>query len=594
MRKIFIAVFFMMMVAALPAQPVMNGVMQGSPKTFMVDPATCNQANGWARAYNGSSPSSSQTSATTEGPNYILGVASGWSSHQLMTNPSNTTSPMDNQACDNNNPGFLLPIYPIAWNWPDYPAGSGFHYEDTVMRVGNSSGSAKSAKMEYTFIPDTINPVLLVAYELVMQAPTHTRVQNPSMLIQVSENNYDHNALLPLGYYPSDYITNGNNTLHNDPNCPRNTNWPYARYFYQAEGSDGPNVYPAEMTPSAFYSGNILPTYECGSGYSKIVSTKYVILAFNLMEQARNQTPVKFKIILRGCSPSAHYAYSYFTAKMVPGKITMDFTSHPDTVELSVPWGFDANTYRWYHGLNNDMKAPITTSNLYRVKVPRNQLMPYYRCEMESQTGVPFVYEIRTCLPEIMADFSVTQQDSDQMTVFQFNDMSQIWKITPGFTSNIINVPSDTVVVPANNLRWTWRRDTASTLFAVDEHNPTLILPTPDHYDSIRVMLKVMDPETGVQDSVEKTLYFGSNVGVSAYADDVTLYPNPNGGKFSVHSGVARMREVRVYDLQGRLLRNLTVDGQTADINIENFPAGTYLVHIVTDKGTVTKTVLKQ
>ena len=463
------------------------------------------------------------------------------------------------------------------------------------MRVGNSSGNAKSAKMEYSFIPDTLNPVLLVTYELVMQAPSHTRVQNPSVLIQVSENNYDHNALLPLGYYPSDYITNGNNTFYNDPNCPRNTNWPYARYFYQAEGSDGPSARPAEMTPSAFYPGNSFPIYECGVGYSKIVSTKYVTMAFNLMEQARNHTPVKFKIIIRGCYSAAHYAYMYYTAKMVPGKITMDVTSHPDTVELSVPWGFDANSYRWYHGLNNDMKAPITTSNLYRVKIPRGQLMPYYRCEMESETGVPFVYEIRTCLPEIMADFSVTQQDSDQTTLFQFNDMSQIWKITPGFYAGTISVPSDTMVMPANNLRWSWKKEgSAWTLFAQDDHNPTLALPTPDHYDSIRVKLEVEDPETGARDSVEKTFFYGSNVGIDAYASEIALYPNPNSGKFVIQSGVAAMKEVCVYDLQGRLLRKVAADGQTVAIDINSLPSGTYMVRIETDKGSVTKTVVKQ
>nr|MCR4736987.1 T9SS type A sorting domain-containing protein [Bacteroidales bacterium] len=251
--------------------------------------------------------------------------------------------------------------------------------------------------------------------------------------------------------------------------------------------------------------------------------------------------------------------------------------------------------YRWYHGLNNDMEAHITTNNLYRVKIPRNQLMPYYRCEMESQTGVPFVFEIRTYLPEITADFSVAQQDSDQMTVFRFADLSVFRKITPGFSAGPIFVPSDTVVVPANNLRWSWKNEgSAWTLFAQNDHNPTLSLPTPDHYDSIRVKLEVEDPETGQRDWVEKTLYFGNNVGISSYAGDVTLYPNPNGGKFSVRSGSARMREVRVYDLQGRLLRDLAVDGQTTDINIENFPAGTYLVHILTDKGSVTKTVLKQ
>ena len=577
---------------SLSAQPVVNGVMQGSPKTFMVDPATCNQANGWARAYNGTYPSQSTATATTDGPFYTLGVASGWSSHQLMTNPSNTSSPTDNQACDNST-GVYLPIFPLAWNCTDYPVSSGFHYEDTVMRIGNTSGSAKSAKMEYSFIPDTLNPVLLVAYECVLQAPNHPRAQNPSVLIQVSENNTDHNALLPLGYYPSDYITNGNNTLYNNLNCPLNVNWPYARYFYQAEGSDGPSVRPAEMTPSAFYSGNNFTSYECNSGYSRIVSTKYVTVAFNLMQQARTHTPVKFKIILRGCTPSAHYAYCYFTAKMVPGKIQVLQTA--DTVELSVPWGFDANTYHWKHGLNKDTCVMLTTNNQYKVKIPRNQLMPYYRCEMESQTGVPFVYEVRPHTSDITADFSAAQQDSAQMTVFQFNDMSQIFEITPAFNAGSYNVPSDTMIEPASSLRWLWKKEgSAWTCFAQDDHNPVLALPIPDHYDSIRVKLEVEDPETGVQGSVEKTFYYGSNVGVGAYASEITLYPNPNIGKFVIQSGMAAMKEVCVYDLQGRLLRKVSADGQTTAIDIKGLPSGTYMVRIETDKGIVTKTVVKQ
>lgn len=453
------------------------------------------------------------------------------------------------------------------------------------MRVGSVSGSA-SDKMEYFFVPDTINSVLLVAFECVMQAPTHHWENNPSLLIQVSDA-YDEN-LLPLGYYPLDYIQNGN--LHQGDSSYYDSNWPYSRYFIIADGDNGQYPEPNYITPSRWYSSNSFINYSLGSSY---FSTNYMILAFDLMEQAMNHTPVKFKIIIRGCSYTAHYAYLYFTAKMVPGKIQAHQTA--DTVELSVPWGFDANTYRWKHGLNNDICANLTTNNQYRVKIPRNQLMPYYRCEMESQTGVPFVYEVRPHISEITADFSATQQDSAQMTVFQFNDLSFIREITPAFNAGPINVPSDTMIEPASSLRWSWKKEgSAWTSFAQDEHNPVLALPTPDHYDSIRVKLEVEDPETGAQGSVEKTFYYGSNVGVETYASEITLYPNPNSGKFVVQSGMAAMKEVCVYDLQGRLLRKVSADGQTAAIDIKGLPSGTYMVRIETDKGIVTKTVVKQ
>ena len=386
------------------------------------------------------------------------------------------------------------------------------------MRVGNTSGSAKSAKMEYSFIPDTLNPVLLVAYECVLQAPTHTRVQNPSVLIQVSENNNNHNALLPLGYYPSDYITNGNNTLYANPNCPRNTSWPYARYFFQAEGSDGPTARPAEMTPSAFYTGSSFPTYECGTGYSKIVSTKYVTVAFNLMEQARNHTPVKFKIIIRGCSPSAHYAYIYFTAKMVPGKISVDACPQTDTVELSVPWGFNANSYRWYHGLNKTMSSLMSTSNPYRVKVPRNKLMPYYRCEMESETGVPFVYEANTTMFDFKPDFSYEDSASDCQHNVIFRDASINRIITPQFFAVVQGdttfVPADTVNDPSPVLDWYWIKAPGDTV-RMGNPNDTLVRYVIPKYkddgihtwDSIKVHLRVNTSQTMSCDCLDTTIW---------------------------------------------------------------------------------------
>ena len=173
--------------------------------------------------------------------------------------------------------------------------------------------------------------------------------------------------------------------------------------------------------------------------------------------------------------------------------------------------------------------------------------------------------------------------------------MSFIQEITPAFNAGSYNVPSDTMIEPASSLRWLWKKEgSAWTCFAQDDHNPVLALPIPDHYDSIRVKLEVEDPETGVQGSVEKTFYYGSNVGVGAYASEITLYPNPNIGKFVIQSGMAAMKEVCVYDLQGRLLRKVSADGQTTAIDIKGLPSGTYMVRIETDKGIVTKTVVKQ
>ena len=470
------------------------------------------------------------------------------------------------------------------------------------MRMGHMSSST-CQKMEYYFVPDTNKPLLLVAYECVMQNGDHQWHQNPAITIQVfqstnSSNTSFETSPINLGYYPADYMTNGNNTLYSDPSCPRNANWPYSRYHFVQDGYTGSSLDPNPpspnyCTPSRWWNGANWGITRCG-GYGNYTSHKYVVMAFNLMEQARNQRAVKFQILIRGCYASAHGAYMYYTAKMVPGKIGVRQTS-ADTMELSVPWGFDAQKYYWKHGLNKDTCMNLGgVGNPYKVKIPRNQLMPYYRCEMESETGVPFIYEIRPRFSEMTADFTASQQDTGLVSVFHFTDQSSVLRITPPFSVNSISVPSDTVQEQPQILRWSWEKDSARVVFAENEYTPVLMLPTPDHRDSIRVVLEVEDPESGLRDSVAKIFYYGVNTGVEGFKDDVVLYPNPNGGRFRVSSAQSVMSKIEVYDVSGRLLRTVEVNDNNAIVDIAELASGIYVVRINTDRGVLSKTVMKR
>ena len=251
------------------------------------------------------------------------------------------------------------------------------------------------------------------------------------------------------------------------------------------------------MTPSRWYAGNSFSINDCGS----VQSTKYVIVAFNLMEQARNHKAVKFQLLMRGCCYSQHYSYLYFTAKMVPGKISVDACPQDDTVTLSVPWGFDANTYRWKHGLNKDTCVNLTTSNPYRVMVPRSQLQPYYRCEMESETGVPFVYEAHTTKYEFVPDFSYVDSAGKCQHNLIFRDASINRIITPEFSAGAIFVPADTADDPSPVLDWLWIRAPGDTV-RMGNANDTLVRDTFPAYlnnvrlDSIKVLLRVNTSQT--------------------------------------------------------------------------------------------------
>ena len=446
--------------------------------------------------------------------------------------------PEDCVACYGPNYNSHLAVFPLAWNSNDYPANSGLHYEDSVIQVGSKgSQGEKSQRIEYLFIPDTNNPVLLFNYMTVLEnkvTGSHDYCGNPRVRIEVLNGNT--NQPLNLGYYPNDYITNYENGLN--PNTHQgiasynNTDWPYSRYYFIAEGSgQGNSGTPTSgchrngwgdkylMTPSAFTR---VPyacprANACNSVSSDALNAliyDYVIVAFNLTEQARTHTPVKLVITLRACWYSAHWAYLNYTAKMVPGKIMVDACPQTDTVELSVPWGFNANSYQWKHGLNKDTCVNLTTSNPYKVRIPRNQLMPYYRCEMESQTGVPFVYEAHTSLYDFKPYLTYVDSAGGCQHNIIFRDSSINRIITPKFDAFGIFVPADTVDDPSPRLDWYWIKSAGDTI-RMGNPNDTLVRYVIPKYkddgvtpwDSVQVRLRVNTSQTQACDCLDTTMW---------------------------------------------------------------------------------------
>ena len=503
---------------------------QGSPRTFMILPTTSSAVQqSWVRPSYGSSYSTYGNNGADNDANFqhagggTAGVSSSSTtnySHKMITWSGTGAVPEDCVACYGTNYSSHLAVFPLAWNSNEYPSNSGFHYEDTVIQVGSKGTQGEnSQRIEYLFVPDTDNPVLLFNYMTVLEnkvTGSHDYCGNPRVRIEVLNGNT--NQPLDLGCYPNDYITNGNQ--HQGIQSYNNPAWPYSRYYFIAEGSgQGASGSPTSgchrngwgdyymMTPSAFTRVPYACPKEhaCGSVSSDALNAlvyDYVIVAFNLTEQARQHIPVRLVITLRACWYSAHWAYLNYTAKMVPGKIMVDACPSMDTVELSVPWGFDANSYQWKQGLNKDTCVNLTTSNPYKVKIPRNKLMPYYRCEMESQTGVPFVYEAHTSLYDFKPYFSYVDSAGGCQHNLIFRDSSINRIITPEFDAAGIFVPADTLNDPSPVLDWFWIRSPGDTV-RLGNANDTTVRHAFDAYtadgtrlDSIRVLLRVNTSQT--------------------------------------------------------------------------------------------------
>ncbi len=76
---------------------------------------------------------------------------------------------------------------------------------------------------------------------------------------------------------------------------------------------------------------------------------------------------------------------------------------------------------------------------------------------------------------------------------------------------------------------------------------------------------------------------------------EANVYPNPFSNSFKVtYSG--NLKEMRLYDLQGKLLKTIT-GGQLAgeaEIDAADLAAGPYFARIITDEGTATAKIVKQ
>ena len=80
-------------------------------------------------------------------------------------------------------------------------------------------------------------------------------------------------------------------------------------------------------------------------------------------------------------------------------------------------------------------------------------------------------------------------------------------------------------------------------------------------------------------------------------ADDVNVYPNPNNGSFKVSISESLKKETaycKLYDINGVLLLENTLNDNETEVYIGKYPAGVYLLKVCNGENVILKTVLKQ
>ena len=83
--------------------------------------------------------------------------------------------------------------------------------------------------------------------------------------------------------------------------------------------------------------------------------------------------------------------------------------------------------------------------------------------------------------------------------------------------------------------------------------------------------------------------------GTPSYArHTLSAYPNPTSGKLRIENAELRIKNVEVFDVYGKLIMTIKVDGDMAELDLSGNAPGVYFFRVMTEKGMVTKRVIKQ
>ena len=160
------------------------------------------------------------------------------------------------------------------------------------------------------------------------------------------------------------------------------------------------------------------------------------------------------------------------------------------------------------------------------------------------------------------------------------------------------NTTATLVWTPNANVQyWTmdYKKTSATTWTTVNNiTSPTYTLTNLSQITQYDVRLAAVCGDNNISDYTPTIQFTTTNVGVNDYEMSTTLYPNPTTGEIRIQNTEFRIQSVEVYDVYGKLIKSVDVEDYSVVIDLSASASGVYFTRIMTDKGVVTKRVVKE
>ena len=184
------------------------------------------------------------------------------------------------------------------------------------------------------------------------------------------------------------------------------------------------------------------------------------------------------------------------------------------------------------------------------------------------------------------SNFQIAPRDNDDI---EFVTVAMDTVETPVITVNPLTNDMVSVTI-------TCATEGASIYYTMDETTPTensTFYPESFVMVDMEFTVKAIAVKEGMVNSEIASFHYNP-VGVHEHEANVTIYPNPTVDQCHIVSDNSVIRTVAIFDLNGKLVRQMSVNDSHVEMDMSRLASGNYILRIATDNGTTVKNVVRQ
>jgi hypothetical protein len=219
---------------------------------------------------------------------------------------------------------------------------------------------------------------------------------------------------------------------------------------------------------------------------------------------------------------------------------------------------------------------------------------PYYRCTVQSITGIPFTYQATVKYYDLKPSFMVesvipTEGDSSSLGIVVHNT-SQIGIVLPDGNGGVDTTWQNMELNPEQCV-WNFGDGTPDVYGFEPSH---VYADTGTYTVSLYVTDYQRECVSASVDTIIVLLPLPSSVIDLLSEASVCIYPNPTSGDVTLDLSGLNARTIELFSANGQLLNTVVPTDETITLSLSNYAAGIYFVRIHSDKAVTTQKIIKR